>query len=363
MVRNGRAPNGTQRWLCRDCKVSTRWRNDTQARDLSRLLDFISGKLTQADLPGGGRTFRRKCQPLWNIWPISIPSGEIHRVIHIDGIYLRRVAVVLIAQSPSNEVIAWHVARSETSRAYRELLSKIPSPQLVIADGGSGFASACKDIWPATRIQRCTFHVQSQIIRYTTRNTKTPAGTQLHALAIKLGKVRTPTQRNQWIQDYYTWNRRWKAFLNEMTTLPNGAHVHTHLRLVKARNLINRLIKGGTLFTYLDPTLYEHGEKIGSLPSTNNRIEGGINTQLRTMLKHHRGMSINHQLRAIGWWLHMHTAQPLTPAQLLRLMPTDTDITRQYEAIATRLYKDTKHETYNVQWHELHTTDPYKNNY
>lgn len=363
MVRNGRASNGAQRWLCRDCKLSTRWRNDTQARDLARFLDFILGKVTYRDLPGQGRTFRRKSQSLWSIWPISIPSGETYRVIHVDGIYLRRVAVVLIAQSTSNEVIAWHVARSETSRAYRELLAKIPPPQLVVVDGGSGFASACQQVWPNTRVQRCIFHVQAQIIRYTTRNPKTQPGEQLLALAIRLGKIRTPAQRDQWIQDYYSWSRRWKNFLAQITTLPNGRRVPTHQRLIKARNLINRLIKNATLFTYLDPTLYEKDEQVGSLPSTNNRIEGSINSQLRAMLKQHRGMSINHQLRAIGWWLHMHTAQPLPPAQLLRLMPTDTDITQQYEAIAKRLYRQNNNETYSVQWHELHTANPYPNNY
>lgn len=363
MLRNGRSPNGKQRWLCRECKISSRWHYDTKTHDLSAFIDFILGKVTYADMPGQGRTFRRKTQSLWEIWPISIPSGEIYRVIHVDGIYLRRIAVVLIAQSTSNEVIAWHVARSETSRAYRELLLKIPPPQLVIADGGSGFSSACAEIWPNTRIQRCTFHVQSQIIRYTTRSPRTQAGAELLTLCRSLSKIKTPTQRDQWIQNYYTWSGKWKRFLAEKTTLPSGMKVHTHQRLVKARNLINRLIKTGQLFTYLEPNLYTPEEEIGSLPSTNNRIEGSINSQLRTMLKHHRGMNVNHQLRAIGWWLHMHTANPLPPSQLLKLMPTNTDITLQYDAIAKRLYSQNNNENYTVQWHELHTPDTYRRNY
>lgn len=155
----------------------------------------------------------------------------------------------------------------------------------------------------------------------------------------------------------------WKRFLSEMTTLPNGTHVPTHQRLVKARNLINRLIKSGQLFTYLDPSAYTDGEPLASLPSTNNRLEGSINSQLRTMLKRHRGMSVNHQLRTIGWWLHMHTAQPLPPATLLKLMPTDPEITRTYEALAKRLYSKTPPETYITQWHELHTPNPYRIDY
>lgn len=125
MVRYGRASNGVQRWLCRDCGLSARWRNDTQARDLAQFLDFILGKVTYRELPGQGPTFRRKSQSLWNIWPISIPSGETYRVIHVDGIYLRRVAVVLIAQSTSNEVIAWHVTRSEITRTYEAVAKRL----------------------------------------------------------------------------------------------------------------------------------------------------------------------------------------------------------------------------------------------
>lgn len=124
MVRNGRAPNGVQRWLCRECKVSSRWRNNTSAKDLARFLDFILGKVTYKDLPGNGRTFRRRNEELWKIWPVSLPVADTYRVIHIDGIYLRRIAVVLIAQSHTGEVIAWHVARAETTQAYLDLLAK-----------------------------------------------------------------------------------------------------------------------------------------------------------------------------------------------------------------------------------------------
>ena len=51
----------------------------------------------------------------------------------------------------------------------------------------------------------------------------------------------------------------------------------THERLVKARNSPIRLIRDGTLFTYLDEELLHTIEKI---PSTNNQIEGGVNARL-----------------------------------------------------------------------------------
>ncbi|WP_435404416.1 IS1/IS1595 family N-terminal zinc-binding domain-containing protein [Mobiluncus mulieris] len=90
MVKNGHDKRGVQRWRCPECRITGRWGNDVTARDLAFFLEFILGKNTHRDLPGQGRTFRRKAARLWELWPIWIPDGEAHRVIHVDGIYLRR---------------------------------------------------------------------------------------------------------------------------------------------------------------------------------------------------------------------------------------------------------------------------------
>jgi hypothetical protein len=50
------------------------------------------------------------------------------------------------------------------------------------------------------------------------------------------------------------------------------------------------------MFTYLDEDLLNEIEKI---PSTNNRIEGGINSRLRAMLRDHRGLSIERRIKAV----------------------------------------------------------------
>ena len=73
-----------------------------------------------------------------------------------------------------------------------------------------------------------------------------------------------------------------------MTRDEKGKFRPMHERSLKAERLLVRLVRQNTLFTYLDESL-SYGEE---LPSTNNRIEGGINAQLRIMLRTHRGMSI-----------------------------------------------------------------------
>jgi len=73
-----------------------------------------------------------------------------------------------------------------------------------------------------------------------------------------------------------------------MTVDENGKRRHKHERLLKAEWSLLKLIRGNTLFTYLDKELSDEFNTL----STNNRIEGGINSQLREMLKNHRGLSL-----------------------------------------------------------------------
>ena len=41
------------------------------------------------------------------------------------------------------------------SRAWEALMAPIPAPDVVVADGGTGFAKAARAVWPGTRVQRC----------------------------------------------------------------------------------------------------------------------------------------------------------------------------------------------------------------
>lgn len=148
-----------------------------------------------------------------------------------------------------------------------------------------------------------------QIKKYTTTRSLTSAGRELYRLGIDLTHVKTPAQRDKWIQGFFAWCSRHEEFLAEKTTNDYGQIVDKHMRLVKARNMVARLVKSGRMFTFLDSALYEEEGKVGSIPSTNNPIEGGVNTQLRALLQAHRGMNINHQL--YDWLVVLHAYQRL----------------------------------------------------
>ena len=123
MKRNGHTTAGRQRWRRTGCGGSQTIRYDTTAARLEEFLSWLLSKDAQADMPGQGRSFRRRTSEFWAVWPMPAPTGEVHRVVYVDGIYLARDLVVLIASS-DDHVLSWYMAQSETSRAWEASLER-----------------------------------------------------------------------------------------------------------------------------------------------------------------------------------------------------------------------------------------------
>lgn len=155
--------------------------------------------------------------------------------------------------------------------------------------------------------------------------------------------------------DYQAWDQYWSGFLAEKTLTATG-WAYTHERLVRARNSINKLISRGVLFTFCDPAWQM------PMPAMNNQIEGAVNSPLRQMLRPSRHASTR-RIKAIFWWCYMHAENPLPAAQILKTMPTDTDIENTWQQASL------KHQTNTIitkwadaiAWNELHHTTPYNN--
>ena len=108
--------------------------------------------------------------------------------------------------------------------------------------------------------------------------------------------IKDMEQAGHWATRLINWRIKHKTFLSEMTRDEKGKLRPMHERLLKAERSLARLVRQNILFTYLDKSLSEE-----ELPSTNNRMEGGVNAQLRTMLRNHRGMSIERRIK-LGFW-------------------------------------------------------------
>ena len=208
-------------------------------------------------------------------------------------------------------------------------MRRIAEPRMVVSDGGSGFAKALRKVWPNAKHQRCTFHVFCQVKRYTTSRPNTLAGFELYRLAKDLLKIKNKKEAGIWVGHFVNWTHKHQEFLSQMTIDENGKKRPTHERLLKAERSLLKLIRENTIFTYLDEDLMREF----SPPSTNNCIEGGVNSRLREMLRNHRGLSIERRIKAVYWWCYMHSPEPLSLSEILNTMPTDKSIAAIYKKI------------------------------
>lgn len=357
MKRNGKTKAGAQRWRCKSCGASMTHHIDSTAKHLKVFLRWLLGKLPISEAASCSKdTFRRRAERFWKMWPLPVHTGEVHDTVFVDGIYVTRKLVVLIACSKEH-VLAWHLAESECTAAWMALLLKVPAPTMVVTDGGSGFRKAASIVWPGTHIQRCLVHVSRSIKRKTTMHPQLIAGKELLGLARMLTAVKDADGAARWLADYAGWCTRWESFLREFT-LKDGRRQYVHERLRSARYSLNALVKEGTLFTFV-----ELQESLGGRwESTNNIIEGRVNAQIREMLRVHRGLSTMRRVKAIFWWCYMDSEFKVSEAEMLRTMKTDEEVEGLF-ALASK--RGNKNESLNghgsgIVWNEFHSSTEYR---
>lgn len=208
-------------------------------------------------------------------------------------------------------------------------------PDVVITDGGKGFEKARRAVWPNTRVQRCVFHAFCQVKRQTTTRPRLQAGVELYGIAKKLMRIGSLNEAAEWLAGFSNWCTAWEGFLKEKEVV-DGRIRYKHERLRTARGGLLKLCRAGTLFTYLDEGLLEGGP----VPATTNRIEGGVNAQIRHMLREHRGLRLTRRVKAAFWWCYMDLEARASPKEILKEMPTDVLIAEFYRAAAEASEKD-----------------------
>ena len=355
-IKHGKIKSGSQRWFCKSCKLAFTPKIDNDTKQLQQFLNWLFSKEVQSNMSGGGRTFRRKTSKFWDIWVMSPKIEESKDVLYLDGIYLSRKSCILIC-CDKEHVLGWYVCRYEHSGAWEALMSRIAEPKVVVSDGGKGFRKALKRKWPKAKHQRCVFHVFSQVKRYTTSRPNTLAGLELYALARDLFDVKSIEDSKIWVNRFTGWIVKHKRFLSEVTYDENGKPRPKHERLIKAEKSILRLLNDNTLFTYLDEELRAEFK----VPSTNNRIEGGVNACLREMLHNHRGLSVERRIKAVFWWCYMHSPKPLSASKILKTMPTNKSIDDIYKKMTAKKQLEDTIPMWGdaVVWSELHHSSNY----
>lgn len=353
MVKNGTTSAGRQRWRCLSCGSSSVKRNDTRSRWLKVLVGWLLGKASQSELGMAARTFRDKTTAFWDLWPIIPICDEIHHVVYMDGIWLTRKCIILIACT-EDHVIGCHLAQSENSKDWACLMARIAAPGILVCDGGGGIEKARRAAWPNTRVQRCTFHAFCQVKRCTTTRPKTQAGVDLYAIAKDLMRIASNQEAAEWMARFHRWCSDYEEFLKERA---DDGRRFKHERLRKAKRGLVALCNVGTLFTYLEEGLVAGGP----VPSMSNKIEN-LNGRIRRMLSMHRGMSIDHRVKAVFWLCYMEAEMPKSFAWMLREFPDDDQI-REWRRLAAKERGDESGAPARwgeeLVWSEFHRSTPY----
>lgn len=118
--RFGKTNAGSQRWRCLECGATFTRTIDNTAKLLQLFLSWLLSGKTQDELSVSARTFRRKCARFWEVWPIPPVTGEVHRVVFVDGIRIARNVHVLIACTEEH-VVGWYLAKCYGQYSFRQL--------------------------------------------------------------------------------------------------------------------------------------------------------------------------------------------------------------------------------------------------
>ena len=313
LKKRGKTAAGTQRWYCKECTVSaTKPRPDlSRGFTLERFIAWLLGKAFQDELDGSARTFRDQTSWCWGVPVPHVLTGEIHHAIIIDGIKVGG-QVCLIARTTSY-VIAWLWVPYESSVYWSKLLQLLPLPTYVVCDGQKGLLKAISICWPTTTVQRCRFHAWLNVKAKLTLNPEAKAGQELLQLTRDLQWVRTRLQARRWRRRLRYWYRKHHRFVNERTIKPDSkprerSWRYTHERLRSAYRQLAKIA---------DDLLRSSYRPDPRLPSTTNHVEGGINSQIRTKLKLHRGMTNEHQKVLVNWYLYTRTEAQKAPRKCL----------------------------------------------
>lgn len=97
--------------------------------------------------------------------------------------------------------------------AWKTLLSKIPLADIAIIDGRRGLQATLRNIWPATKIQRCYFHIQFHGAKYLTRRPIIELNKTLQAL----------NETTAWLQHFHVWYQTHSDFLKHRSYLATTA--------------------------------------------------------------------------------------------------------------------------------------------
>jgi len=298
LVRNGHYANGKRRLYCKRCKKSYSFnlksrktiKENTWKNNYAK---YLIGKQSIKECGWDKTTFWRHTRNIrMDDSKFFEPPPNIN-CIGIDGTWTGS-ACYLIANSrssDSNKDVPLAVTKTtyEKFDTWASFISRLPKSKFIVCDGQKGMLKAIKLLRPETKVQICLFHVWQRIRSKLSLHPKTEAGKELLEIGrFLLRKVKDTKNYSAaaisevWIAWLEDWYERYKDFISEKTYSENGRWFRTHKSVWSAYRTLKKYLDSGMLFTFTTEP---------NIPRTNNGLEGGINSQIKSLMWLHRGAS------------------------------------------------------------------------
>ena len=201
-------------------------------------------------------------------------------IILMDATYWGREFGVLLIVDAYRKRLLWRkfLDKQETIADYLEGISWLEEHNFkihgIVCDGLRGLALSLSQY----RVQYYQFHQVKTVVEYLTKNPKTTAGQELLQIAYLL----CHTDKESFVGLLDDWYQRWGDWLKERSfDYRTKRNIYTHRRVRSAYFSMKRnLCWLWTFYDFPEP----------KIPHTNNILEA-INTDLKTKLRVHNGMS------------------------------------------------------------------------
>ncbi len=295
MIRWGKTARGTPRYRCSSCKTTgVRRRSDRKEKNKEVLFErWLLSTETLERLSHSRGTKKsallRSFDRFWKKQVSPLPyQGENHTLI-VDGIVLGRDSCVLIAIDGNGKPITWLSCARENSTSWGELFEQVKQagflPSLIVSDAQKGLLKGMKSEFPSIVHQRCMAHIVRLARGWLTRRPRTRAGQDLRMIIGMFYGIRTKSEATRFMRLFKRWRDEYHEFLKEKSVSPEtGRRWYTHRRLRKVQSLIAGALPD--VFTFLETP---------NAPRTTNILEGGVNSPLKALLRHHRGLTNEHK--------------------------------------------------------------------
>lgn len=308
VIRWGRQA-GKQRFKCKSCNIFFTW-NDPEQKLENRFIWFEKWILERQTLRTLSRDRGLSIDTLQRTFYAFLDRSPTVKIItrenvhlRIDATYFKRFCAVCYQDDEDGYIQLVRFSDGEHYDEIREDLSNLIALgvqiESVTTDGHKSILKAIKKSLPQATVQRCLVHIQRMVLLWLTRFPKHLAGIELRQLVLMLPKIHTENDRLSWTRQLTAWHDRHKEFLKEKTrSEQTGRYWYTHKMLRRSYITIKRALPN--MFHYLANP---------KIPRTTNGIEGFF-SHLKNHLDLHRGLTLNHRINFIKWYIHFNNRRP-----------------------------------------------------